>query len=163
MRNVHDKMADGKAAYEITCGVTFGGPEIPLGPNVSCKPILSKDEARPRQSWQNDASQNLHVIMYCVRGEDGQAICSSRITSTSGTCQPPISTSNGPSTRKSSFPCTDGSLKLPGGTLEQDDKDEEDTFCEEEDAEYFWSMSGDFIIATTKYIKQNFKIFLSPR
>ena len=75
MRNVHDKMADGKAAYDITCGVTFGGPEIPLGPNVSCKPILSKDEARPHQSWQNDASQNLHGIMHRVRVEDGQAIC----------------------------------------------------------------------------------------
>ena len=49
LRNVHDKMADGKTAFEKTCGVNFDGPLIPFGAKVSYMPISSEDEARLHQ------------------------------------------------------------------------------------------------------------------
>ena len=49
MCNVHDKMADGKTAYEKTFGVTFDGPLIPFGANVSYRHISSKDVSRLHQ------------------------------------------------------------------------------------------------------------------
>ena len=49
-RNVHDKTADGKRAYEKRCDVNFYGLLIPFGATVSCKPIFfSKDDARLHQ------------------------------------------------------------------------------------------------------------------
>ena len=49
LRNVHDKMADGKTACGKTCCVKFDGFLIPFGVNVSCKPISERDEARLHQ------------------------------------------------------------------------------------------------------------------
>ena len=38
--NVHDKTADGKTAYEKSCGVEFDGPLIPFGATkVTSQPI----------------------------------------------------------------------------------------------------------------------------
>ena len=39
LRNVHDKMPDGKTASNKLCGVTFARPLIPFGAKVSYKPI----------------------------------------------------------------------------------------------------------------------------
>ena len=49
MRSVHDKMTDGKTAYENRFTDKFDGLLIPFGAKVSCTPILLKDESRPHQ------------------------------------------------------------------------------------------------------------------
>ena len=61
LRDVHDKMADGKTAYE-KIWFKFDGLWIPFGANVSCKPISSMDEARLRPLGKKDASRSLHEI-----------------------------------------------------------------------------------------------------
>ena len=49
LRNVHDKMADGKTANEKRSGVNVDGPLIPFGAKLSYKPLSSKDEATLHQ------------------------------------------------------------------------------------------------------------------
>ena len=67
--NVYDKMADGKTAYSETCGVTFDGHLIPLGANVSDKPISPKDESRLHQVGQK---MPLAILMgYVLRAGRG--------------------------------------------------------------------------------------------
>ena len=46
LRNLHDKMADGKTAHQKIIGVTFDGRLIPCRAKVSCKTISNKDESR---------------------------------------------------------------------------------------------------------------------
>ena len=52
LRNVHDKMTDGKAAHERRIGVAFDGPMIPFGATISYKPISSKCGSRLHQLGQ---------------------------------------------------------------------------------------------------------------
>ena len=49
LRTVHDRMADGKTAYEKRFAVTCDGPSTPFGAKVSCKPIASRAAAKLRQ------------------------------------------------------------------------------------------------------------------
>ena len=49
LRNVHDKMTDGKTAHKEIFDVKFDGPLIPFGATVSPEPISAKDEARLHQ------------------------------------------------------------------------------------------------------------------
>ena len=49
LRTVHDRMADGKTAYEKRFAVTCDGPSTPFGARVSYKPIASRDAAKLRQ------------------------------------------------------------------------------------------------------------------
>ena len=46
LRNVHDKMADGKTAFEKRYGETFDGPFISCRTRVECMPISAKDKSR---------------------------------------------------------------------------------------------------------------------
>ena len=91
------------------------------------------------------------------RVENGQAISLSRIAKTSRTCQPPTFTSNGSTTKKlhkKEPSCPHVHTKLSNSsiflhlhaakcpleeTLEQDEKEEEDTLFEEADGKVFWS------------------------
>ena len=92
LRNVHDKMADGKTAHETRCGVAYYGPLIPFGSKVSHKPIFS--------SW----------FLSDVREEAGQAMCSSLTAKTWKFVS--IRIVRHERGRVLSFPCGDGSLKL---------------------------------------------------
>ena len=47
--NVHDRLTDGRAAYETGFGVEFDGHVIAFGGKVSYKPVSSKDEPRLHQ------------------------------------------------------------------------------------------------------------------
>ena len=62
LRNVHDKMADGKTTDQKSMCVQCDGPLIPFAAKVSYKPISSKDEARLHQFGKTYASWNLHGI-----------------------------------------------------------------------------------------------------
>ena len=81
LRNVHEKMADGKTAYEKRCGVKFDGPLIPFGAQISYKPTSSKDEAK-----LHPFGKRMHPGIFTGNvlraGEDEQAICSSQIAKT---------------------------------------------------------------------------------
>ena len=48
-RNVHDKMADGKASIEKRYGQTFDGPSHLFGALAECMPISAKDKSRVHQ------------------------------------------------------------------------------------------------------------------
>ena len=49
LRNVHDKMADGKTAFEKIHGQKFGGPGIPCGTSFEYIPIITaQDKSRVR-------------------------------------------------------------------------------------------------------------------
>ena len=49
LRNVRDKMADGKTAFEKRYGQNFDAPSIPFGTLVEYIPITAKDKSRVRQ------------------------------------------------------------------------------------------------------------------
>ena len=49
LRNVHDKMADGKTAFEKRYGQNFDAPSITFGTLVEYIPISAKDKSRVRQ------------------------------------------------------------------------------------------------------------------
>ena len=59
LRNVHDKMADGKTAYENIVGVTL----IPFAAKSSHKPFSSNDEARLHQFVKTIPPR---IFMECV-------------------------------------------------------------------------------------------------
>ena len=63
LRNVHDKMADGKTTYKKN-RVQFNEPLILFGASVSCKPISLKDEAKAASIQPQSASLSPHTI--CV-------------------------------------------------------------------------------------------------
>ena len=49
LRNVHDKLADGKTAFEKRDDQAFDGPSIPSGTLVEYIPITAKDKSRSHQ------------------------------------------------------------------------------------------------------------------
>ena len=49
LRNVHEKMTDGKTALKKRCGQNFDGPSIPFGTSVEYIPITAKDKSRVHQ------------------------------------------------------------------------------------------------------------------
>ena len=51
LRNLHDKMDDGKTAFENKYGKTFDGPSFPFGTLVEYIPITAKDKSRILQFW----------------------------------------------------------------------------------------------------------------
>ena len=70
LRNVHDKMVDGKTACEKMFGVTFEVLLIPFGFNVSYKPMSLGIEA-----VLTNASGNLHgMCIRCGRGWSGDLL-----------------------------------------------------------------------------------------
>ena len=48
-RNVHDKMADGKTAFDKMCRQKFDGPSVLFGTLVEYIPITEKEKSRVRQ------------------------------------------------------------------------------------------------------------------
>ena len=46
LRNIHDKLSDGKTPYERRFGMPFNGPVIPFGALVESHPISAKDLSR---------------------------------------------------------------------------------------------------------------------
>ena len=76
LRHAHDKMADGKTAYEKNVSVAFDGPSIPFGAKDSHKPIPTKDESRPHQ-FDNKMLPGifvLHVLRAGRRGRSGDSL-----------------------------------------------------------------------------------------
>ena len=49
LRNVHDKMADGKTAFEKRHGLKFEGPSNPFGTMVEYSPMTATDNSRIHQ------------------------------------------------------------------------------------------------------------------
>ena len=49
LRNIQDKLSDGKTPYERRFGMPFNGPVIPLGAMVEYHPISAKDQSRLHQ------------------------------------------------------------------------------------------------------------------
>ena len=49
LRNVHDKVADGKTAFEKRYGSAFDGPSILFGASVEYIPSTAKDTSRVHQ------------------------------------------------------------------------------------------------------------------
>ena len=49
LRNIQDKLSDGKTPYERWFGMPFNGPVIPFGAMVECHPISAKDQSRMHQ------------------------------------------------------------------------------------------------------------------
>ena len=49
LRNIQDKLSDGKTPYERRFGMPFNGPVIPFGAMVEYHPISAKDQSRLRQ------------------------------------------------------------------------------------------------------------------
>ena len=49
LRNIRDKLSDGKSPYERRFGMPFNGPVIPFGAMVEYHPISSKDVSRLHQ------------------------------------------------------------------------------------------------------------------
>ena len=68
MRNVHDKMADDKTAFEKRYGQKFDGP-IPFGSLVECIPMTAKDKERAHQLGK--ATLNGLFLGYVLRAERG--------------------------------------------------------------------------------------------
>ena len=52
LRNVHDKMADGKTAFEKRFGKEFDGPLVPFGSLMEHVPTTAKDRSRTHQVGQ---------------------------------------------------------------------------------------------------------------
>ena len=50
LRNVQDKLSDGKTHYERWFGMPFSGPVIPFGAMVEYRPVSAKDLSRLHQS-----------------------------------------------------------------------------------------------------------------
>ena len=46
LRNIQDKLSDGKTPYERWFGMPFNGPVIPFGAMVECHPTSAKDQSR---------------------------------------------------------------------------------------------------------------------
>ena len=46
LRNIQDKLSDGKTPYERRFGMPFNGPVIPFGAKVEYHPISAKDLSR---------------------------------------------------------------------------------------------------------------------
>ena len=164
LRNVRDKMADGKTSYEKMFGARYDDLLISFGARVSTKLISSKYEARLHLFGKHTIqgifmghvlreggglSGNLHI----ADGEDSE------------NCRHPVFTSvsfqaPGSRTRRDlSFPRADGSLELsdlhqshaakcsPEENPDQDflQKKEEESILEEGNGKCVWCMSGDFI------------------
>ena len=87
LRNMRDKLADGKTAYEQTLGEKFDGLLIPFGAEVCHRPMSSKDEVRLHFFGKNTCPRIITGVSRAGE-EHGQATCSSRIAKTSTTCQP---------------------------------------------------------------------------
>ena len=49
LRNVHDKMDDGKTVFEKGYGKELDGPSIPLGTLVECIPTTAEEKSRVHQ------------------------------------------------------------------------------------------------------------------
>ena len=49
LRNIQDKLSDGKTPYERRFGMPFNGPVIPFGAMVEYHPISAKDQSRLHQ------------------------------------------------------------------------------------------------------------------
>ena len=45
LRNIQDKLSDGKTSYERRSRMPFNGPVIPFGAMVDCHPISAKDQS----------------------------------------------------------------------------------------------------------------------
>ena len=49
LRNIQDKLSDGKTPHERWFGMPFNGPIIPFGAMVEYHPISAKDQSRLHQ------------------------------------------------------------------------------------------------------------------
>ena len=58
LRNVHDKMADGKTVFENRYGQTFDRP-IPFGTLVERIPLTAKDKSRVHQFGKTSADRQI--------------------------------------------------------------------------------------------------------
>ena len=95
LRDVHDKMADGKTVFGNIFGVKFDGPLIPFGATVSRKPISSTDEARLHQFGTNGVLPGM-FMGYVSRAGKGMSVdmLIADCEDPSRTCQRQKSTSN---------------------------------------------------------------------
>ena len=159
LRNVHDKMADGKTAFEKSVFVKLCGPRIPFGAAVSYKAIPSKDEARLVPSGQTDASQNLQEVYVTCGWRMVRIFAHRRLRRLREfvSHRDSLRTVEAPRSRTKGKACyfhvhtdySNSSIFLPRGEMptgrnrEQSDKGEEDTVFAEE-KQTLWLMSGDF-------------------
>ena len=115
LRNVHDKMADGKTADARTYGVTLDGPVVPFGAQSVANPSLSK-VSHGFISLVKNAEWNVNGSCLACAGE-GQVTPLQQIAETWNTCLPPMFKSKGSSIKKLHMekllqPCGVGTLNI---------------------------------------------------
>ena len=64
LRTVHDKMADGKTAFEKRYGQKFDGPSIILGTLVEYIPVTAKDKSRVHQFGKARSKEHSRAMLY---------------------------------------------------------------------------------------------------
>ena len=69
LRNVHDKMANGKTALEKRSGQKFDGPSIPFGTLVEYIPITANDKSRVHQFGKKTLKRTF--FGFVLRAEEG--------------------------------------------------------------------------------------------
>ena len=59
LRNVHDKTADGKKAFEKRCGQKFDAPSLPIGTLGEYIPIAVNDKSLIHQFGPTNVERNI--------------------------------------------------------------------------------------------------------
>ena len=71
LRNIQDKLSDGKTPYERRFGMPFSGPAIPFGAKVEYHPISAKDQSRLHQ-FGAKVNQECFSVTHCTWEESGK-------------------------------------------------------------------------------------------
>ena len=71
LRNIQDKLSDGKTPYERRFGMPFNGPAIPFGAKVEYHPISAKDQSRLHQ-FGAKVYQECFSVTHCTWEESGK-------------------------------------------------------------------------------------------
>ena len=149
LRNVHDKIADGKTAFEKRYVQKFDGPSIPCETLVEYIPVTAKDKSRVHQFGQKTLRGTL---LGCVPRAGGGwsgdlMVADYEDLQESEAPEIHVKRSN------SQEVIVNGDRPRPSSIAERNHEPEDDVEIEEGDkkereTEYSWSMSGDFYLST---------------
>ena len=167
LRNVHDKMVDGKTASEKRCGKKFDGPFIPFWILVEYIPNIATDKSRIFQFDQNTERNFLRLFSTCgermVRWHDDNRLWRCARIRRSRNLREKIQTPW--CIRRRRMRLSNGTLIFPDrprpsliaeGNFGPED-DVEIVECDEksEQTEGSWSMRGEFFLSTSSVVMRD--------
>ena len=88
LHNVHDKMADGKAAWDKNMRRDLRWTFDRVRSSSRLQAHLFEGRGKAASIWHERCFRRTAWDLYYVQKEDGQATCSWRIAKTARTCQP---------------------------------------------------------------------------